>query len=323
MADETTDANDVFYVYALVRTPGNFALDDVFYIGKGKGLRSEQHFDEVQDEFNGSLKHLEIQRILGESPSLEAIKKHAYVLVGNLSETAAFNVESALIKMLGGAQGSQLVNIQSGHGNQDVPQVVPLEDALIYFDASEKVIVKVPAAELGSFPASTSLPLTIVVKGTEVAIEEPDYRGTGQAGPIPNSEIVEFTAEVRKLRGWHPSSPWTAKEARSRASVWWKISQENVLLLQGLATKQQPQLALVVKDPRRGSSVVRYVWNVDPGGTWLRTKNQWGIPLGAEVVDHAWRGHKLIKSLDKVQVLHGHSTGIAFAAECLAEQAVD
>lgn len=317
MADKNSQANDVFYVYALVKTPGEFSLADVFYIGKGKGLRGEQHFVEVQKEFNGSLKHLEIQRILGDSPSLETIKRHAYVLVGNLSETAAFDVESALIKMFGGALGSQLFNIQSGHGNQEVPQVVPLEDALIYFDASGRTIEKVPSVDLRDFPASSARPLTIVVKGTELAIEEADYRRTGQAGPIAHSELVEFTSGMRNLRGWNPSAPWSAEEARNRASVWWEISQENVLLLQKLAEKRQLQLALVVRDPRRGSSVVRYVWNVDANGTWLRTQNQWGIPLGDEIRDHSWRGHKLIKSSDNRQVLHGHSKGIAYAADCL------
>lgn len=261
------------------------------------------------------MRFVEIQRIIGESPSLETLKSHAYVLVGNLTETAAFNVESALIKMLGGAQGSQLLNIQSGHGNQEVPQVVPLEDALIYFDASEKEVTKVPSAELGIFPASSARPLIIVVKGTEVAIEESDYRSTGEAGPVPQSELVEFTGATRKLRGWNPSSPWTADEAQNRASVWWKISQDNVVHLQTLASKGQLQLALVVKDPRKGSSVARYVWNVDPNGIWLRTKNQWGIPLGHEIHDHSWRGHKLLKSDNKVQVLHGHSNGIAYAAD--------
>lgn len=40
---------DDYYVYALVTSPGQFRLSDVFYIGKGKGLRVLAHFREAAD----------------------------------------------------------------------------------------------------------------------------------------------------------------------------------------------------------------------------------------------------------------------------------
>ncbi|MFC8038906.1 hypothetical protein ACFUOZ_06085 [Paenarthrobacter sp. NPDC057355] len=312
--EDTSTARGVHYVYALVRTPGAFRMEDIFYIGKGKGLRSRAHFKEAQEAFRGTAKQALLRSILEMDDSLENIERHAYVLVGGLSEQDAFNVESALIKMLGGPMGPQLFNLQSGHSGQDVPQVVPLNEARIYFDALPQVVEKLPVASLADYEPMRAGRAVVVVKGTHLPIAEPMQESTGEQGPVPQSEIFRETEQLRNLRGWDPTNPWTDAEARERASVWWAISAQNVLALQALAADKQVLIALLVRDPRSGSSVVRYVWEIDPVGTWQFAGTQWGIPLGRAVEEHPWRGSKLLAPNNR-QVLHGHSTGIGYVSE--------
>ena len=307
----------IHYVYALLRTPGAFRMEDIFYIGKGKGLRSQSHFLEAQIAFRGTNKQALLRSILEMDDSLENIERHAYVLVGGLSEQDAFNVESALIKMLGGPMGPQLLNLQSGHGGQAVPQVVPLNEARIYFDALPQVVQKLAAADLADHEPSQAGRVVVVVKGTHLPISEPMQESTGEDGPLPQSEIYGTTEKHRNLRGWDPTNPWTDAEARERASVWWAISRRNVVALQTLAADTQALVALLVRDPRSGSSVVRYVWEIDPAGTWQLSGTQWGIPLGRAVQDHPWRGSKLLGP-SNTQVLHRHAAGIGYVTEELA-----
>lgn len=78
-----------YYVYFLINPLNN----NIFYIGKGKGNRKDQHLQEHKKQrFNNSAKHSEISEILkaGEEPTV-------VIFSNNLSEEEAYRQESILI----------------------------------------------------------------------------------------------------------------------------------------------------------------------------------------------------------------------------------
>ncbi len=111
-----------YYVYALVDPRDN----KIFYIGKGKGNRVFQHAKDSLNENDQSLKLDIIRSILKEGKQV-----NLYILRHNLTEEAAFLVESALIDLLTFKkfnQTNQLANIVAGHyqwdeGIKDVDEI--------------------------------------------------------------------------------------------------------------------------------------------------------------------------------------------------------
>ena len=101
-----------FYVYALSRVPvtaGRFNPDNIFYVGKGKGLRWQAHFAEAraamaqQDgdpDVELSAKHREIARIICNAGDDLVLEDYAYIVRGNLTEPEAFLIETLIIKLL-------------------------------------------------------------------------------------------------------------------------------------------------------------------------------------------------------------------------------
>lgn len=312
-AQAASSAANVHYVYALVRRPGKFALEDVFYIGKGKALRALSHFEAAKKDLYASAKIDQIKSILGDEATVDTIEAHCYVLVGDLSERDAYNVESLFIKMLGGPLGPQLLNLQRGHGRQETPLLVPVADARIYFDAVEEHVDRVSSEQLASLRVNDGRTLVILVKGGTAAIDEPASVITQEAGPIDRSVRVKYVEQVRTLRGWSPETPWTHNEAAERASVWWPISQANVGHIRRIAERVNVEVALLVRDPRSGSSVVRYAWSLDPQKNWLFDGKRWGLPLGQALEEHPWRGLKLLRSDNSRQILVGNASGIGYA----------
>ena len=103
-----------YYVYALI-DPQTM---QVFYVGKGTGIRANQHLHEVdamlarQEELT-TAKHLKIQEIYGRQQ-----KPIELVIARFETEDEAFAVESVLIKWVYGFDS--LTNVVQGHGSQYV-----------------------------------------------------------------------------------------------------------------------------------------------------------------------------------------------------------
>ena len=81
-----------FYVYALIDPRNN----QIFYIGKGKGLRHESHLKETHSSSKNSAKFLKIRNILDLDLEIKIEK-----IFENLEESQAFLLEKILIEKLG------------------------------------------------------------------------------------------------------------------------------------------------------------------------------------------------------------------------------
>lgn len=117
-----------YYVYLLIDPTNN----KVFYVGKGHGNRINQHVLGALDE---NLKETEkIKRIREIEKARFEVK--SYILRHELSEKEAFEVESAIIDLLG---KENLTNIVKGHHSKDKGRMT-LEDIKIKYEAEEAEI---------------------------------------------------------------------------------------------------------------------------------------------------------------------------------------
>jgi len=86
--------NNIYYVYGLVDPRNN----EVFYIGKGKGNRSEQHFKEEYTETKGNRGKInrikDIQSKTGKNPTVKYYAR-------GIEEAAAYALEEILIDKIG------------------------------------------------------------------------------------------------------------------------------------------------------------------------------------------------------------------------------
>lgn len=116
------------YVYLLIN-PRN---DKVFYVGKGKGNRINQHLLGVLDKKNkekNTIKRIrEIQN--------ENFKVKTTILRHGLSEKEALKLESAVIDLLG---KENLTNIVKGYHSKD-RGIMSLSDIKIKYEAEEAII---------------------------------------------------------------------------------------------------------------------------------------------------------------------------------------
>lgn len=117
-----------YYVYLLIDPTNN----KVFYVGKGHGNRINQHVLGALDE---NLKETEkIKRIREIEKAGFEVK--SYILRHELSEKEAFEVESAIIDLLG---KENLTNIVKGRHSEDKGRMT-LEDIKIKYEAEEAEI---------------------------------------------------------------------------------------------------------------------------------------------------------------------------------------
>ena len=117
-----------YYVYLLI-DPRN---DKVFYVGKGKGNRINQHLlGALDDETHETEKIKKIREI--QNSGLEV--KHV-VLRHELTSEEAFEVESAVIDVLG---KDNLTNLVKGHNSED-KGLMNLEDIKIKYEAGDAII---------------------------------------------------------------------------------------------------------------------------------------------------------------------------------------
>lgn len=114
-----------YYVYLLIDPRNN----KIFYVGKGKGNRINQHLlGALDDNTNETEKIKRIREI--QNAKLEV--KHT-VLRHELTEKEAFEVESTVIDVLG---KDNLTNIVKGHNSED-KGIMKLEDIKIKYEAEE------------------------------------------------------------------------------------------------------------------------------------------------------------------------------------------
>lgn len=125
---QSTIENLGYYVYLLI-DPGN---DKVFYVGKGKGNRINQHLlGALDDKTHETEKIKKIREI--QNSGLEV--KHV-VLRHELTSEEAFEVESAVIDVLG---KDNLTNLVKGHNSED-KGLMNLEDIKIKYEAEDAII---------------------------------------------------------------------------------------------------------------------------------------------------------------------------------------
>ncbi|WP_147291507.1 LEM-3-like GIY-YIG domain-containing protein [Corynebacterium senegalense] len=332
--DIDADDSRSYYVYLLMKEPVTepFKLENVIYVGKGKHNRWMHHFEAtVKKEASHqtlSGKEEALRDVMARHGGDKDVENFAYFVQWGLDETSAFRLEALLIKMLTKQPGVELQNAAAGHHQGEV--FLPVGEARRYFGREDLVVERVAAGELGSFLPGSSRGedvLCILVKGSssdlgaierEVALDIPPQ----VEGAVPVETVPE---EDAYRRGWDPTEPWTLEEASERARRYWPISPENVQVLRAIADDGRLQLAMLVEDPQHRKSVVRYTWEVEPGGEWFeywyltdvegyRKSGRYGVPLGHafdESEDH-WLGKSPVRD-DGVQALAGLTGGIGYA----------
>jgi hypothetical protein len=119
-----------YYVYLLIDPRNN----KVFYVGKGKGNRINQHLLGALDE-----KTFETEKIktIRQIQNAGLTVKH-FVLRHELTEKESFEVECAIIDVLG---KGNLTNLVNGHDSKD-KGMMNLEDLKIKYEAEEAVITE-------------------------------------------------------------------------------------------------------------------------------------------------------------------------------------
>jgi len=120
-----------YYVYLLIDPRNN----KVFYVGKGKGNRINQHLLGAMNNKNLETEKIkEIKEI--QNSGLEV--NHS-VLRHGLTEKEAFEIESAIIDFIG---KNELTNLVKGHSSED-RGLMKLKDIKIKYEA-EDVVIKEP-----------------------------------------------------------------------------------------------------------------------------------------------------------------------------------
>lgn len=117
-----------YHVYLLI-DPRN---DKVFYVGKGKGNRINQHLLGALDKKN---KEKDTNKRIREIQN-ENLKVKTTILRYGLSEKEALEVESAIIDLLG---KENLTNIVKGYHSED-RGIMNLSDIKIKYEAEEAII---------------------------------------------------------------------------------------------------------------------------------------------------------------------------------------
>lgn len=322
-----------YYVYALSTIPARgkgFNPNDIFYVGKGKGLRWSQHFAEARRAIDSGLelstKHAAIKTIFAESDDELDYEDHVYIVKGGLDEPAALTLEALTIELLRNS-GVPLTNVVSGHHSGAL--LKPAAEVRKYYSAELLVVEAVSAvtkaeigrAEIADFVLGGSREsdrLTVVVKGSADSIPLYEDRTRADvAARFGGGVVADIGNRVDDgRRAWDPSDPWTDEEARERAHHYWPVRPAAVEMLMGIAADGRLSLAMLVVDKRAGQSAVRYEWHVDSeAGVWLDYGDRIGFPLGAAIDAHdSWVGRSLVRKHDGKQILEAHASGIGFAA---------
>lgn len=113
--------------------------------------------------------------------------------------------------------------------------------------------------------------------------------------------------------GWDPDKPWDDPDARERGRRYSQFGIDRVAGWLHNPDTMPRHLLLGVPTPS-GETVIRYAWDIDPGGTWeyFPDGHQWGVPLGSRDHDHPLLNHALYETGadgQVSQVLKGRAAG--------------
>ncbi|WP_280451655.1 GIY-YIG nuclease family protein [Nocardia cyriacigeorgica] len=320
-----------YFIYALldpkVYRQTKDELQSIFYVGKGKNSRSHQHEKDVrsalrtEEQLHERLesKAHRIHQILDRGESIPIL----YLAEGIHNETDAFNAEQLAMTLVDGllrrtGQGV-LTNATSGH-NQGVRRVGESElGGISVWEARiRKDEVDIGSRSLDMEDAGqTSI---ILVKGSRSDLPAHGHR-LSRTGILP-TQVQEFADRIKLLeftgedpitrRGWDPDDPWDDLDARERARRYWQFGIDRVAGWLRNPDSMPTHLLLAIPT-RSGETVVRYGWEIDPGGTWefFPNGNDWGVPLGKRDLDHPFLNRALYETEQgrRTQVLRSRSAG--------------
>ncbi len=344
-------AQDDYYIYGLVdpqalHETGGDPLLSIFYVGKGRGSRWDQHEKEVRkalarEEFlleRRSSKGQRIHMILDRGQRVPALRLSA----GYRDEKDAYHAEALAIDTVGAALAAArrppLTNATPGHH----AGFLWLQEHFVFTETIEQDLVPdgaVPDAGAPDGAADSSVHAAeaeILVKGTAQEMVSPAQRLAPPRSLPAGLLSVEQRVTVFDLlgedqpgrisrRAWDPYDPWTDLEARERARRYWPIAARTVASWISEPTGMPARLFLGIPEPG-GRTVIRYAWEVDREGVWelYAATGRWGIPLGDRVRDHRWLGTCLYETRNgrRVQVLYGYASGIRVLDGPSGERAV-
>lgn len=309
MGDTASD----YYVYLLSSEPGPFSLDNIFYVGKGKGLRYESHFglvgvvkgvgedrlpgdvkdDEVVGEDVTPLKKEKLEEMKQKYPD-RPIEDFVWIAQHSIGQEEAFRLEAFLIQLLSVSLGQGLTNLVAGHHAQ---LTMKTGGEIRRFFGMEPIEVRrALAADLEAYADDGETTVCMVVKGSREELAKCRRYPETDHGAGVQSATLEETDEVRP--GWDNNNPWDDKTAKERASGYWQIGEDTLDSLIRLANDGRLQLGLVVDG--LGSSTLRYIWRVRKYAPWYEVKidgrTRYEVPLGDPFDEHThpWMGKKLV-----------------------------
>lgn len=329
MSALSADPDAAYYVYALTRrlaTTRDLTLEDVFYVGKGKGRRWSTHFHEALREVDEdpAAPSGKLDTIRGLDLDNHKPADYTLIISGGLDEAEAFRVEALVIEMLRRV-GVPLTNRVRGHHSEIFFK--PVTEVEHYYTAKPAVVERIRVACLADFlpggPRAGER-LCVCVKGSALDLDRFTPRRVRNREPrIPGFTPARTGKRVAAgTAGWDPNVPWSTDEARERACQYWSMAVDTARHLKAIGDDGRLDLRLLIQDPRAGQSVFRYSWPILPGEPWWEYPkvpgypSKVGFPLGDARTPEQdpWLGHYPIRADDERQLLAGYQGGMAFAA---------
>ncbi|EOM75819.1 hypothetical protein Rrhod_2725 [Rhodococcus rhodnii LMG 5362] len=317
-----------YYVYGLIdpfelmRTQNE--LLSVFYVGKGKDLRWEQHQKDVRKTLESELLLLErigskaerIRKILERGGTVSAVRLSG----GYENSDDAYRAESLAIDLVGdllrAAGRPPLTNAQPGHH----AGFIPLGEHFRFVTSEDMDIP--PANGRGNVPRGDH---ALLVKGTAEQFVNAGHRlltdvelpaalepHRSRLKLLDDSAEAVDTADHEIVRpGWDSDNPWNDNQARDRARRYWKLGVDRAA--GWLADPESAPAVVLLGIPDGAKTVVRYAWELQQSGTWefFPASRLWGVPLGRRLHSHRALGRALYEDRDgrRVQVLANHVAG--------------
>jgi len=327
-------ADQSYYIYGLV-DPTQAADDadllaSLMYVGKGTGVRADQHVAEVRRTLADGLNadalsnRGKVERIIDLLDS--GVEPRSVKLAAGLrNESDAYIAEAFAIELVSEILSSRgkppLTNAVKGHGRS----IMALDEHRLFVSAEdlrlEGLDDEEPETTRGFDPGDEFSAIFVKLK-----IGELDAF-THQAVGARDSRVLEMSdgAPDGVRASWNPFVPWAGVQAHERAYRYWKFAMPRVQ-----AWFDDPRSCpdhLVALVPDSGRSVARYVWPIDKAGVWERYKQPagWGVPLigpDRPVADHPLLG-RVPRNLKGAGILHGYATGVRAGRFRIAEEADD
>jgi hypothetical protein len=316
VASSRDEDQRVYYVYGLIDPQAMRDTHDellsVFYVGKGRGSRAEDHENDVRRALTREAELLErhgskaarIRKILERGDRVQALILASGFIDSQDAERAESLAIATVNALLAAAQRSQLTNASPGN----FAGFLHLSEHLTFVSCDPLVIDPEAGAHLAILVKGTPEPLA--AGGHREVQEDLGFDALAER-IIVLRDALEPDDGAFTRRGWDPHDPWSDDEARERARRYWPLGREKVLAWLG-DPDGMPRL-LLLGIPHHGRTVVRYMWSIAPDGAWeyFPDTHRWGVPLGKRILKHSLLGKVLLERRDgrEVQVLLNYSSG--------------